>query len=136
MPHLGVFASVHPSAAQEVFEHDCLIHLGAAVVPVYSASCKIGLPVARVIVDGTERGTIAAGSVARFTSPTEGSGVLRVEPLHRSVNVGAGEGVAVERTIRFGECGIIGDGRNRPFHGASFSVEAQASTYRSVGMVE
>ena len=33
MPHLGVFASVHPEAAYEVFENDCLVQLGCAVVP-------------------------------------------------------------------------------------------------------
>ncbi len=28
MPHLGVLAQVHPKAAMEVFERDCLIYLG------------------------------------------------------------------------------------------------------------
>src|SRR6185436_15796243 len=31
MPHLGVLAEVHPQAALEVFERDCLIHLGTRV---------------------------------------------------------------------------------------------------------
>ena len=31
MPHLGVLASVHPQAAMEVFEKDCLIYLGTCV---------------------------------------------------------------------------------------------------------
>jgi uncharacterized protein (TIGR01319 family) len=34
MPHLGVFAAVHPKAAQEIFENDCLIYLGCSVAPV------------------------------------------------------------------------------------------------------
>ncbi|MEM7230344.1 MAG: glutamate mutase L, partial [Planctomycetota bacterium] len=33
MPHLGVLADVHPAAAVEVFERDCLIELGTCVAP-------------------------------------------------------------------------------------------------------
>ncbi|MFQ6061319.1 MAG: glutamate mutase L, partial [Thermoplasmata archaeon] len=33
MPHLGVLSAVHEEAATEVFERDCLIHLGTAVAP-------------------------------------------------------------------------------------------------------
>ncbi len=33
MPHLGVLAQVHEAAAAEVFERDCLIHLGTCVSP-------------------------------------------------------------------------------------------------------
>ena len=31
MPHLGVLSSVHPQAAMEVFEKDCLVYLGTCV---------------------------------------------------------------------------------------------------------
>ena len=31
MPHLGVLASVHPKAAEQVFDRDCLIYLGTCV---------------------------------------------------------------------------------------------------------
>src|SRR5690606_9500572 len=34
MPHLGVLSTVHPAAATEVFEKDCLIRLGTCVAPV------------------------------------------------------------------------------------------------------
>src|SRR5271163_1044196 len=33
MPHLGVLAQVHPQAAIEVFERDCLVYLGTCVAP-------------------------------------------------------------------------------------------------------
>ena len=33
MPHLGVLAQVHPQAALEVFERDCLIYLGTCIAP-------------------------------------------------------------------------------------------------------
>ena len=38
MPHLGVLAQVHPQAAIEVFERDCLIYLGTCVSPKGSGS--------------------------------------------------------------------------------------------------
>ena len=34
MPHLGVLSTIHPAAATEVFEKDCLIRLGTCVAPV------------------------------------------------------------------------------------------------------
>ena len=34
MPHLGVLSTVHPDAATEVFEKDCLIRLGTCIAPV------------------------------------------------------------------------------------------------------
>ena len=33
MPQLGVLAEVHKAAATEVFNKDCLIHLGTCVTP-------------------------------------------------------------------------------------------------------
>ena len=40
MPHLGVLAQVHPDAAMEVFERDCLINLGTVVSP--KGNSKLG----------------------------------------------------------------------------------------------
>ncbi|HVV87450.1 MAG TPA: glutamate mutase L, partial [Kofleriaceae bacterium] len=34
MPHLGVLSTIHPAAATEVFEKDCLVRLGTCVAPV------------------------------------------------------------------------------------------------------
>ncbi len=33
MPHLGVLSTIHPAAATEVFEKDCLVRLGTCVAP-------------------------------------------------------------------------------------------------------
>ena len=37
MPHLGVLSTIHPAAATEVFEKDCLVRLGTCVAPVGQA---------------------------------------------------------------------------------------------------
>ncbi|MEO0109044.1 MAG: glutamate mutase L, partial [candidate division WOR-3 bacterium] len=34
MPHLGVLTEIHPEAAYEVLEKDCLVHLGTVVAPI------------------------------------------------------------------------------------------------------
>ena len=40
MPHLGVLAQVHPQAAIEVFERDCLIYLGTCISPKGTGSAR------------------------------------------------------------------------------------------------
>lgn len=136
MPHLGVFASVHPQAAQEIFEHDCLIHLGVAVVPVFSVGATIGDALAEVFLDGRLLGVVTVGEVARFPTTDQGSRSLKVVPLHKTVNVGAGPGEVVEKVVRVGECGVIVDGRNRPCIGSSFAVPEQTRVYHNLGLLE
>ena len=63
MPHLGVFASVHPDAAREIFLHDCLVNVAHAVVPVSPRKRPAASILADVSVDGNPAGTIDAGYV-------------------------------------------------------------------------
>ncbi len=135
MPHLGVFASVHPEAAQEIFENDCLVHLGCAVVPVYAAGAVSADALAEVFLDDRSLGVVRIGEVSRYTTDSLRSGVLRVVPQHKTVDVGRGPGESVERMVRLGECGIIVDGRNRPHIASSFSVGAQRRAYQNLGLV-
>ena len=136
MPHLGVFASVYPEAAYEVFEHDCLIHVGSSVVPVYPSKLPADDGLAEVFLDGKSLGRIGKGAVMRCVTPREGSGSLAVTPLHRSVDVGAGPGQPLERAVRFGECGIVCDGRNRPLAAAHLTPAEQRSVYAKLGLLE
>lgn len=135
LPHLGVFASVHPAAAQEIFEHDCLVYIGVAVVPRYQPSVARGAILAEILVDGAVLGQVVAGEVARIVVAAHTAGVLAIVPKHRGIEVGAGPGKRVERHVRFGECGIIIDGRNRPFRPESFTTDAQHAAYRASGLV-
>ena len=135
MPHLGVFAAVHPQGAQEIFENDCLIHLGAAIVPQYAPTVKDGEKICEVFLDGTLVDMLRAGEVRMVASAREGSAVLNVKPLHFSVDVGAGMGQAVQRTVTLGECGIILDGRNRPHRVGGFTAEEQHRVYKNLGLV-
>jgi uncharacterized protein (TIGR01319 family) len=135
MPHLGVLASVHPQAAVEIFEHDCLVHLGCAVVPVYPPQLKVDA-LASIFLDGTKIGQIEIGQVKCLKTSSVGEGTLKVEPLHRKVNVGAGPGQTFERTIRLGECGVVVDGRNRPLLMPTETASAQKRVYQNLGLVD
>ena len=135
MPHLGVLNSVHPQAAREIFENDCLVKVGVSVVPVYPTTLKVGASLADVYVDGSLVGTIEPMAVSRFALPVGHSGVLRVVPSHKTINVGAGAGEIFERVVDFGECGVVVDGRNRPCASASFSADRQRVAYENLGLL-
>lgn len=135
MPHLGVLNSVHPQAAREIFENDCLVKVGVSVVPVYPPTLKVSASLAEVYVDGSLVGTIEPMMVFRLAIPAGHSGVLRVVPSHKSINVGAGAGEIFERVVDFGECGVVVDGRNRPCAPGSFSAVCQRVVYENLGLL-
>lgn len=114
MPHLGVLAQVHPQAALEVFERDCLIYLGTCVAP--AGAGKEGKPCFRYEIRSAslnESGAIACGEQKRLPlGPGETARVI-IDPV-RGFDCGAGSGKRVEREIKGGTVGIILDGRGRP----------------------
>ena len=114
MPHLGVFASVHPEAAREIFLHDCLVNVAHAAAPVYSRKRRAGTALADVSVDGARAGTITAGRVGHVPLDAGVEARLIIEPAGRDVDVGAGAGAPLLREFTAGLCGLILDGRNRP----------------------
>ncbi len=134
MPHLGVLASVHPEAAKEIFEGDCLVNLGVAIAPVYSPSLK-GIELVKVEVDGASAGIVKRNEVT-LLSVKEGVRMIKAEPLDRSIDIGAGKGEPLERKVVVGECGIILDGRNRPIEVSSDSVAEQQRIYEALGLIK
>jgi uncharacterized protein (TIGR01319 family) len=135
MPHLGVLASVHPQAAREVFENDCLIYLGPSVVPVYPAKRQVQGELANVFLNDEALGSVIAGAVTRLPTPSSGKGTLRVVPSHGFVDVGGGPGKPFEREVTLGECGVVCDGRNRPFNLAEPRAAAQRSVFSNLGLL-
>lgn len=114
MPHLGVLASVHPEAAQEIFLEDCLVNICHSIVPVYSKAHKPGDGLARVSLDGQVIGEVDVGEVVLQSDHHSRQAELLVEPLKKDVDVGAGKGKPVSMNIELGGHGLILDGRNRP----------------------
>ncbi len=122
MPQLGVLSTVHPKAATQVFDKDCLIHLGTCIAPVgESKEEKEILDYKFILPDGkTEEGSVKYGQMRRIPlgldqatgAPLTCQAIL--EP-HRGFDVGGGRGDKVETTIHGGVTGIIIDCRGRPF---------------------
>jgi uncharacterized protein (TIGR01319 family) len=115
MPHLGVLASVHPQAAMEVFERDCLVVLGTCVAA--KGQGKPGKPCLSwkltPVAGPTQSGSLAFGEI-RLIRLAEGA-TAEVEAIpERGFDVGAGPGKPVKRTVRGGTVGVIFDARGRP----------------------
>ncbi len=140
MPQLGVLTEVQPKAATEVFEKDCLIHLGACVAPAGTAK-KAG-PIMKYSIDlpdGPVSGTLDYLDMKLFKLGVQENGLPMtaravLEP-ERGFDLGAGPGNKVERELHGGVVGIILDGRGRPFDLSSLS-ESDRVSYLKKWMME
>ena len=113
MPHLGVWATVNPEAAAHVFEHDCLVPLAVALVPLYSSWFR-GEEIAKVTINGSETHFVRRGVVQSVPLVCGERTILQVEPLSNGVDVGRGPGVIARKVFTAGEVGLLLDGRSRP----------------------
>jgi uncharacterized protein (TIGR01319 family) len=118
MPHLGVLSEVHPQAATEVFDNDCLIKLGHCVAP--AGQVKRGGILAEVkltMPDGTERTeTIEYGKMKLVPLGAGEKAKSEIEP-GKGLDVGNGPGKSWTGTLEGGVVGLILDGRGRrPFN--------------------
>jgi len=113
MPHLGVLASVHPRAAMEVFDRDCLVYLGTCIAP--KGRAKSGQVICRYRFEGTlhDSGDLHSGELIRFRLDVGQTTEVHLEPLH-GYDVGSGPGKPRTATIHGGTVGIVLDGRGRP----------------------
>ena len=116
-PQLGVLSTVHPRAAKEVFEKDCLIRLGSTVAP--TGPGKDGATALRVALE------MPGGKREEFSIPY---GYLRLVPLplgetakatlrpEKTFDVGEGKGKERVVDLKGGVVGLIFDCRGRqPF---------------------
>ena len=116
MPHLGVLAQVHPQAAIEVFERDCLVYLGTCIAPKgtglagkddASASGSAGSGL-------NETGEIDVGEM-RQDSPRCRQRRRRLSSSRLADSTAARDPAKpIEKEIRGGTVGVILDGRGRP----------------------
>lgn len=117
MPQLGVLSEVHPEAAAQVFDRDCLIRLGTAIAP-------FGGPKERK--PGQECVTVVAELPdGKRVEEQLGYGQIKVIPLGigetaqvtvrpaRSFDVGAGPGRELQAEVQGGVVGIVIDARGR-----------------------
>lgn len=114
MPQLGVLSTVHPKAATEVFDKDCLIHLGTSITPV--GEDKYGKDILRYKFElpagKTEQGVLKFGEMNNMPLGVGEIAKAWLEP-ERNFDLGEGKGKKREATIHGGVAGIILDGRGR-----------------------
>lgn len=114
MPHLGVLAEVHPQAALEVFDRDCLIYLGTCVAPRgRDKPGKVCFSYEVNMAGKTQRGEMRVGETHLLPLGLDEKATLKVSPAGR-FDCGAGYGVEITREIRGGTVGLILDARGRP----------------------
>jgi uncharacterized protein (TIGR01319 family) len=114
MPHLGVAAQVHPKAAMEVFERDCLIYLGTCIAA--KGHGKPGKPAFSYTIEGealTESGQIKYGELKLLPLGMDDWVTVTVEPT-KNFDMGNGPGKRVQKKARGGTVGLVLDGRGRP----------------------
>jgi len=116
MPQLGVLAEVHEKAATEVFEKDCLIHLGTLIAPVGTAQeGKPCLTVEATLPDGTALNEeIPFGDMRVYPMSVDDKIRVKMTPA-RGFELGAGPGKPHEATVSGGVVGLMIDTRGRPF---------------------
>jgi uncharacterized protein (TIGR01319 family) len=127
-PQLGVLSTVHPAAATEVFERDCLVRLGAVLAPLGSG--KPGAPCVSIeLTDLAASGAtttrrVAFGTLELLAVPSAGARL--VANPDRGVDLGAGKGRPLETVVRPGVVGLVIDARGRPFTLPADARERQA----------
>ena len=115
MPQLGVLAQVNPVAATQVFERDCLIHLGTCISPV--GASKDGDPCVsiEILFDGKDHiiEDIPFGEIKMYPLGIGETGTVKLQPS-RKFDLGEGHGNSVEREVSGGVVGLVVDTRGRP----------------------
>ncbi|SET13727.1 glutamate mutase L [Anaerobranca gottschalkii] len=117
MPQLGVLSTVHPKAATEVFERDCLIHLGTCVGA--TGNIKIGSPALKIrySINGKLVEEVVEGGSIKLI-PCKDKLEVEIHPA-AGIDVGNGKGKTLKRELKGGVCGIFLDCRGRPLTIAS-----------------
>lgn len=112
MPQLGVLARVHPEAATQVFEKDCLIYLGTCVAPVGPAKAGQVVLTGKV---GEQDFELRHGEMKVIPLGVGEKRRAVLEPA-KKLDVGGGKGQTFEKVVHGGVVGVILDGRGRrPF---------------------
>ncbi|UCC43468.1 MAG: glutamate mutase L [Candidatus Zixiibacteriota bacterium] len=136
MPQLGVLTEVQAKAATEVFEKDCLIHLGCCVAP--SGTAKKPGTVMKYRIDlptGTVSGTLNHLEMKLFPLGLDENGLpLKAKAVlepERSYDLGAGKGNTVNCELHGGVVGIILDGRERPFNLSTLTEKERVNNLKN-----
>ena len=121
MPQLGVLAQVNEAAATQVFERDCLIHLGTCIAPVgITSPGNLG-----VTISGGLTETVPFGELRLYPLGVGEKARVTIQP-ERRLDMGAGRGQLVEAEVEGGVVGLVVDTRGRPLEVSNTSTERVA----------
>ena len=121
MPQLGVLAQVNEAAATQVFERDCLIHLGTCIAPVgVGAPGDLGITISGDLTD-----TVPFGELRLYPLGVGEKARVTIQP-ERRLDMGAGRGQPVEAEVEGGVVGLVVDTRGRPLEVSNASTERVA----------
>ena len=121
MPQLGVLAQVNEVAATQVFERDCLIHLGTCIAPVgITSPGNLG-----VTINGDLTETVPFGELRLYPLGVGEKARVTIQP-ERRLDMGAGRGQVVEAEVEGGVVGLVVDTRGRPLEVSNTSTERVA----------
>ncbi|TLD42983.1 MAG: putative reactivating factor for D-ornithine aminomutase [Candidatus Jettenia ecosi] len=117
MPHLGVLSTVNEQAATEVFEKDCLIHLGTCVSLVKGSIGKHGekcISYTIIMSDGKRiEKSLPYGELRVIPLGIDETAEIEILP-GKNFDVGTGKGKPVTRKVFGGVVGIVIDTRGKP----------------------
>ena len=121
MPQLGVLAQVNEAAATQVFERDCLIHLGTCIAPVgITNPGDLG-----ITISGDLTETVPFGELRLYPLGVGEKAQLTIQP-ERRLDMGAGRGQPIEAEVEGGVVGLVVDTRGRPLEVSNASTERVA----------
>ena len=115
MPHLGVLSTVNSKIAWQIFEKDCLIHLGTVIAP--RGESKEGTEVMEINIDMPDNTSLNEimkfGEIKRIKLDVGETAKIEVHPK-RGFDIGMGMGKSLNCTVHGGEVGLVIDSRGRP----------------------
>ena len=115
MPHLGLLSTVHPDAAWQIFDKDCLVRVGTVVAP--RGTAKQGVHIMDVEIDlpegTTMKESLKFGEIKRIDLPVNQEATVRVK-CDRGFEIDSDGIRETEGRVLGGEVGLILDARGRP----------------------
>ncbi|GAB4452171.1 MAG: glutamate mutase L [Armatimonadaceae bacterium] len=112
MPQLGILSTLHPEAATQVFERDCLIRLADCIAPIGTA--RPGDPCLTAQING-ESLSVSFGEIRVLPLALGETANVSVQPA-RGFDLGGGKGNPITFTVEGGTVGLIFDCRGRPIN--------------------
>jgi uncharacterized protein (TIGR01319 family) len=116
MPHLGVLSTVHPHAAMEIFDKDCLVRLGTCIAPrgIPEQTDEELMQIDIQLPDGGHRSeSLLLGDILRIDVDVGETAQVTIMP-NKNCDVGEGPGQRLETEVEGGVAGIFFDARGRP----------------------